>query len=134
MQVERLSIENLRNIRAAQLRLGPSVNLFYGTNGAGKTSVIEALVVLAKGRSFRGGNVSSLIGSKAKAFTLHAQLRSRDGSEHRIGLRREASSWAGRVDGADLKQLSDAAQFFPLVLIEPTSYLLIDRVLHEFPR
>ena len=108
-----------------QLQPGTSVNLFYGANGAGKTSIIEALVVLAKGRSFRSGNISSLIGPESSAFTLHSQLRTADGTEHRVGLRREPQAWTGRVDGADLKQLSDAAKYFPLVLVEPTSHLLI---------
>ena len=65
MRVKTLSISNLRNIESALIEPDPVLSCFIGENGAGKTSILEALVVLSKGRSFRGGQVSTLIGPTA---------------------------------------------------------------------
>ncbi|RLB61319.1 MAG: DNA replication and repair protein RecF, partial [Deltaproteobacteria bacterium] len=46
MRVKTLSINNLRNIVSAQIDLDPCLNCFVGDNGAGKTSILEALAVL----------------------------------------------------------------------------------------
>ena len=54
MRVERLRLHDFRLFDTAELELGPGLNLITGGNGAGKTSLLEALHLLAYGRSFRG--------------------------------------------------------------------------------
>jgi DNA replication and repair protein RecF len=49
----KLAITNFRNIDTAELNPSLGFNLFYGVNGSGKTSVLEAIHLLALGRSFR---------------------------------------------------------------------------------
>ncbi len=56
MRVTSLVIHNLRNLEQVALQPGNSANVLYGANGAGKTTVIESLLILAKGRSFRSGS------------------------------------------------------------------------------
>jgi DNA replication and repair protein RecF len=124
MHVRSLSLENLRNVASARLEPTTGFNLLFGDNGAGKTTVLESLVILGKGRSFRSGTVSSLIGPKEKAFRIIADIDG-DGNQHRVGIERRRDGWRGRVDGKDMQQLSEPAAFFPLVLMEPTSYLLV---------
>lgn len=125
MRVRSLSIDNLRNVASARLEPADGFNLLYGDNGAGKTSILESLVILGKGRSFRSGAISSLIGPKGESFRVVAEIEDDAGLPHRVGLERSRDSWRGRLDGADFKQLSDPAPLFPLVLMEPTSYLLV---------
>jgi len=123
--VKNLKINNLRNISSADIEPGPQVNILYGANGAGKTSVIESLVVLAKGRSFRSGNAAALVGPAGPSFRIFAKTRYADGTTCRLGLERSADAWRARIDGADAGQLSDLAPRLPLVLLEPNSHLLI---------
>ena len=49
----RLELRNLRNIQSADLDLSLGFNLLFGDNGSGKTTVLEAVHLLALGRSFR---------------------------------------------------------------------------------
>ena len=54
MHVTRLDLRNLRRFSDVSLRPGRGLNLLTGDNGAGKTSVLEGLHLMAYGRSFRG--------------------------------------------------------------------------------
>jgi len=56
-----MQVRDLRNIRAAEVRLGPGLNLFVGRNAQGKTSLLEAAGLLARGRSFRTEHTEGLV-------------------------------------------------------------------------
>ena len=53
MLIQRLRLQAFRRFDAAEIALRPGFNLLTGDNGSGKTSVLEALHLLAHGRSFR---------------------------------------------------------------------------------
>ena len=61
MWVRSLRVTNLRNIAAAELELQPGLNLLVGRNAQGKTSVLEALALLARGRSFRTERLDEVV-------------------------------------------------------------------------
>ena len=50
MPLTDLTVEDLRCIESAELQFSPGVNVLYGANGAGKTSLLEAIFVLGRGR------------------------------------------------------------------------------------
>lgn len=56
-----LEVRDLRNIRHAELHLSPGLNLFVGRNAQGKTSLLEAVGLLARARSFRTETTASLV-------------------------------------------------------------------------
>jgi DNA replication and repair protein RecF len=53
MALAEFSVQDLRCIERAELALQPGSNLIFGPNGAGKTSLLEAIFLLGRGRSFR---------------------------------------------------------------------------------
>ena len=53
MRVTALDIAGFRNLRRISLACGPGLNLILGPNASGKTSLLEALYFLGRGRSFR---------------------------------------------------------------------------------
>src|SRR5580692_3735381 len=61
MSLGQLSIQNLRCLHHAELDLHPGRNLIVGANGSGKTSLLEAIFLLGRGRSFRTRNSERLI-------------------------------------------------------------------------
>lgn len=125
MRLRSLFIDNLRNIAAARLQPGPGLNLLHGDNGAGKTTVLEAMVVLAKGRSFRTGPIASLLGPEQPVFRVVADVETDEGNRHRVGIERSREGWRGRLDGADISQVTELSKLFPLILMEPTSLQLV---------
>lgn len=50
--INQLSITNVRNLSSIKIDVG-QVNVFMGQNGSGKTSVLESLYLLFRGKSFR---------------------------------------------------------------------------------
>ena len=125
MIIRKLQIENFRNLRQVSIEPHPCLNLLHGDNGAGKTGVLEALVVLSRGRSFRTTQAAELVGPAADTFRVFALAEDRQGQPHRLGLERSGKRWRGRKDGADLSQISELTRSLPLTLMEPDSHLLV---------
>ena len=59
--IERLHAWRFRNLEAVDLELSPGVNWILGSNGAGKTALLEAVFVLSRGRSFRSRRFGPLL-------------------------------------------------------------------------
>ena len=53
MALDQLTVTALRCIGQAELALAAGLNLISGQNGSGKTSLLEAVYLLGRGRSFR---------------------------------------------------------------------------------
>lgn len=123
MSLAQLSIEGVRNLAPVVLRPGSNLNWFQGDNGAGKTSVLEAVYLLARGRSFRSHRIGSVIQHDREELRVVAQ-RAEDGTM--LGMERSSTSWRGRIAGQDCHRLSEFAARLPLVLMEPNSHRLID--------
>ena len=69
MWLSRVSVEHCRVVTHAELTLAERVNVLYGDNASGKSSVLEALSVLSRGRSFRTPRIAELI-SRGKLNSL----------------------------------------------------------------
>jgi DNA replication and repair protein RecF len=102
--VESLEVSDLRNIRQARCALGPGLNVFAGKNAQGKTSLLEAVALLARGRSFRTDEVKSLVRRGASALLSRGTSVSDDRVTHlevEVGLG-EGEKRRLRVDGRDV--------------------------------
>ena len=125
MIIKSLQIENLRNLGAVSLQANPVLNYFVGDNGAGKTSILESVVVLSRGRSFRTSQSLELIGPAGPNFRVFAETEQDDSKCNRLGLERSGKRWKARKNSKDLAQISQLTRSLPLVLMEPDSHLLV---------
>lgn len=101
MWVNRIEVHDLRNIRESAVDLTAGLNIFVGRNAQGKTSLLEAVALLARGRSFRTEETASLVRRGA------SRLRSRGlASDDRRQTQLEVEIAAGerhlRVDGKEV--------------------------------
>lgn len=124
MQLEQLRIRGLRCLADVSLALDPAINFFVGANGAGKTSVLEAVFLLSHARSFRSGAKEALLQRGVPQLSIFAELRKRDGRANRLGLGREGVRWEAKVDGASVA-LGQLVRECAVVCFEPGSHALI---------
>ncbi len=120
----RLHIHGLRSLSEVQLKLGPGLNVFLGANGAGKTSVLEAIHLLSSGRSFRSGAKEALLQRGAKRWLVFGETAEADSSSHRLSISRSTAS-SGlqvRVNERDGCGLSELATRLAVVCFEPGSH------------
>lgn len=108
-----LQLRDFRCIQTAELSFSSDVTVLTGGNGAGKSSFLEAIYFLGRGRSFRVGDPRVLTRSGAGAAELVARVSSRSGA-HRIGIRLQGSAAEIHVDGVGDAGLVDLAAAFPV--------------------
>lgn len=125
MQLTRLDIARLRRFDAVSLVPGPSLNLLVGDNGAGKTSVLEAIHLMGYGRSFRGRVRDGLVRAGAEALEVFVEWQEGAGRSRRAGLRHGGQAWQGRLDGEPAAQLGDLCAALAVVTFEPGSHVLV---------
>ncbi|NKI35705.1 DNA replication/repair protein RecF [Wenzhouxiangella sp. XN79A] len=123
MSLTALRLHCFRNIADASIEPAPGINWLAGRNGSGKTSVLEAIHVLARGRSFRSGSIQSVI--QDGATTLRVVAR-REQPDRLLGVERGRREWRGRIDGKETRRVSEFARALPLVLVQPDSHQLVD--------
>jgi DNA replication and repair protein RecF len=129
MRVTRLDLRDLRRFEAATLAPAPRINLLLGGNGVGKTSVLEALHLMAYGRSFRGRVRDGLVRAGTEAlevFVEWEEQRETGGTRMRkAGLRHSGNDWTGRLDGEAVNHLGDLCAALAVVSFEPGSHALV---------
>lgn len=125
MYLSSLQIQHFRNLQANKLALNPRFNVFYGENGSGKTSIVEAIYFLAHGRSFRSSLLNRIIAEGQPEFTVFCELQT-EGEIHRLGVSRARDGNSKiRLDGKNLASNAEIARRMPMLLFHPESFDLL---------
>ena len=125
MWLKRLQAQCLRCFSALDLSFSPGINVVFGDNGAGKTSVLEGIDVLSRGKSFRAGRISSIIQKQAHELMLLGEIENAGGSTL-LAIRSQNSSTELKINREKVNQWSLIARYLPVIDIHPESYLLVN--------
>lgn len=128
MGIRQLKISGVRNLHSASFSPSPQINLFYGANGSGKTSVLEAIHLLALARSFRSSRIQPVIQQQQEQCVVFAELENLEsGGIHRLGVSRNRQAELQiRLDGQAVKSAAELAAILPVQLINPDSFSLLE--------
>jgi len=126
MSLAELRIENLRCIESASLAFAPELNLIAGENGAGKTSILEAIFLLGRGRSFRTRSTERLIRYHQPRLVVFGRT---DGSPPKqAGIEISADGGArARINGEPAQSLLELSGVLPVQAIDPEIHKLVDQ-------
>lgn len=70
MRITRLQVTDFRNIGRADVSPGPGMNLIVGSNGQGKTNLVEAITFLSWLKSFRTSRTTDLVAHGSESAHL----------------------------------------------------------------
>ena len=125
MTLQKLDILSVRNIHRATLLPSPSLNFITGANASGKSSLLEAIFILGRARSFRAANIRQAIEFDQSDLIVSAQIRQSSGHLSQLGIQVSQKKCEIHIN-RESKTKSDLAYCLPLQLIHPKSYKLLD--------
>ena len=115
---------HFRCLENVELSLGPRFNLISGANASGKTSLLEALAYLGRGKSFRGASTANLTQHGKEAFVLFGEVERPEG-RIKVGVRNGRDGLEVRVGGESAIGAAALAEALPLQVIDPEVHNLI---------
>jgi DNA replication and repair protein RecF len=125
MSLAELRLEDLRCLGRVELELSPRLNLVSGDNGSGKTSLLEAIYLLGRGRSFRTRHTAQLIRHAAKRLWVQGRTAPEPG--HSLGLECTRDDGVSiRIDRAPAASRVELSEYFPVQAIDPGIHRLVE--------
>ena len=125
-----LSIQDLRNIQLASLEPCERLNLILGPNGSGKTSILEAIYLLGRGKSFRSAYSRRIIRHEQSSLTVFGKIKSKGEHLSSLGIQIKEGKFRAKINGEIEKKSSNLAVLLPLLLISPDA----DKLIRGSPR
>lgn len=119
MILDRLEVDHLRNIENLSVEFAPGINLLTGPNGAGKTSLLEAVHLLVRGKSFRRGGLESQICYASDDMAIRGRF-SVDQSSFRLDFtKRRGNPLELRRDRRRIQRISEIVALVPIQTFLP---------------
>ncbi len=122
-----LQIHNVRNLEQVTLQGLARINIFFGANGGGKTSVLEAVHMLGMARSFRSGATRTLVTHGRQDCTVFG-VTSDGESRSRVPVavkRSTAGDVQIKLGGQSVRSVAELVEQLPLQVLNAASFELL---------
>lgn len=130
MPIQSLHVTHFRNLIETKFECTPHFNVFFGDNGAGKTSILEAIYYLSQSKSFRTSQLDRLIQENADNFVVFTQLLL-DSTPIPIGVQRSrTAATAAHINHTPVKSVAEITRHLPILFIGSDSH----RILTDGPK
>ena len=127
MSLSAITVTNLRCIEQAEVRLSRELTLIHGGNGSGKTSLLEGMFVLGRGRSFRTRNSERLIRRGQAHMRVTGEIELPEHTPVRLGFEVDRSvGSSARIAGRPAETLAELSRLFGVQVIEPGIHRLVE--------
>jgi len=125
MRVAAMEIRNLRILENIDIEFSPRVNLLVGSNGSGKSSLLEAIHIIGSGRSFRSHRLRDVVTHGKTRLRIVGRTTTCEGITETTGVEHSPDGLRIRRGGVDVRAASELAAFLPSVTVTPDSYRLV---------
>ena len=126
MHLKHLTGLNYRNLRECDLWLSPKFNCFLGSNGMGKTNVLDAIYYLSFTKSHLNAVDSQLIHHDEEFFMLQGEYELAGQDEVISAAVKRRVKKQFKRNKKDYQRMADHIGLIPAVLISPSDQYLID--------
>jgi len=121
--INRLLITNLRVLEQVELTTMASCNLFVGKNGSGKTSLLEGIFLLSRGKSFRHHQPRHYVRHQQTHCTAFAEFA----SGITVGVSKATNGEVKlRLNSANIATQSELTRELPVILLDPGQLDVLD--------
>lgn len=126
MRLNHIYISNYKNLEQADVSFSPCVNCFVGSNGMGKTNLLDAIYYLSFCKSSTNPSDAFNMRHGSDFFMIQGQYETDGGVDMKIscGVKTGAKKRV-RCDGKDYKRLSQHVGRIPLVMVSPSDSALV---------
>ena len=124
MKLLSLRAQNFRNFEKLELDFAKSVNAFVGKNARGKTNILEAVALLAFGKSFRTSSEKSLRKIGTDFFRIEAVAKNSRNEKLRIEIAATTTAKSFKLNGKKITA-SELVGNFPIVSFAPEDLNLL---------
>ena len=127
MFVKKVRLTNFRNYKNTELELAPGVNLLHGSNGQGKTNIVEAINIFSSLSSHRVAGQTPLIKQGEQAAQLAIELAHED---RELLLEFEINSDSpnrARLNKANLNKPKEILGYLNSVIFAPEDLDIVKR-------
>ena len=125
MHISRLALDHYRSWEHCVIDFEPGINILQGSNGLGKTNIVEAVEVLSTGSSHRTSSSLPLIEKGYPSATIRANVEGTDGQRsYEITIAARGANRA-RVDGGKSQYMRDIIGTVPSVSFTPEDQRLV---------
>jgi DNA replication and repair protein RecF len=131
MSLSEITVTDLRCIEQADFLVAPSLTLLWGDNGSGKTSLLEAMFMLGRGRSFRTRNNERLIRYGQNQLRVIGRIHGAETADFTLGVEVSREGTLARNHGRPAESLSELSQAFPVQVIDPGVHRLVEEGGHR---
>ncbi|MFQ5993460.1 MAG: DNA replication/repair protein RecF [Acidiferrobacterales bacterium] len=119
MSLLKLEVHDLRIVERASLRPTAGLNVIVGPNASGKTTLLEAIHILSRGKSFRQATAGRVVRHGADALMVRGQWAEAGGGETALGVQRAHGERRVQVDGRRCERLEEFVRLVPLQTLLP---------------
>lgn len=119
MILDRLEVDHVRNIEELSLAFEPGINLLTGPNGAGKTSLLEAVHLLVRGKSFRRGGLESQISHSSDDMAIRGRFNVDESSFRLDFTKRRGNPLELSRDRRRVQRISEIVSLVPIQTFLP---------------
>jgi DNA replication and repair protein RecF len=123
VSLQRFKVCGFRCLEEFEIEPDRRLNLITGPNASGKTSLLESIFYLGRGRSFRASGNRELIQTGEPEFVIFGETEEGE-QKHRIGVEIGIGQRRVRVDG-EPGNGADLARLLPVQIIDPEIHELI---------
>ena len=125
MTLRRMQVTDFRCLHQADIDLDSNFTLISGPNASGKTSLLEAIYVLGRGRSFRTRRLHNLIRAGAERLIIFGEAEI-PGRRVSLGIEGSSGGIRAKLAGERAGSLAELAAVLPVQIIDPEVHRLIE--------
>ncbi|HYE36694.1 DNA replication/repair protein RecF [Methylocaldum sp.] len=126
MSLVKIEAFDVRNIESATIEPSPRLNFVVGPNASGKTSLLEAVYLLGRARSFRTAQVNQAIRFGQSGLMVTGKIRNDAGLVVPSGVHITRNKREIHLAGRTIHSSAELIRAFPVLVIQPASGALLE--------